>query len=285
MNLFGHQLFSALVLGAVYALVAMSMTLIYSTSKQIQLAHGDVMIVGGYVGYLVASVVHNIVLAVVVAGVACGVLGLVLNEAVFRWLRGAGHLYLVAGLALSAILEEALRLVFFQGRPITYPASVGGNSDGVGIALAILAAAIVVGAGFQVFSTRGTWGRALRATADNPEAARLLGVPVERMIRVSYAIGSATVGMAGVMLALVYQYVTPFLGIEVGLVAIAVVLFGGLGNVLGALVGSLLVAVAEVMTTTYVSSSYKDVVAFALIIVVIRFRPQGLFGRKANLRA
>lgn len=286
MNLLLEQLFSAIVLGGVYALVAVSMTFIYSVSKQIQLAHGGVMVIGAYVGFFVARWTSNLIAALLVAGLVCGVLGLVINDAIFRWLRGSGHIYLVAGLALSAIIAESLRLSFYAGHPITYPASVGGG-HGVptGLRFAILGLSLAAGVGFQLFLFRTQRGRALRSVADNAEAARLLGVSHENMVRLGFIIGSAMAGMAGVLLALIYQYVTPYLGEQIGLVAVAIVLFGGLGSIPGALIGSFIVAFSEILTTTYVSSGYKDAVTFALIIAIIRLRPQGIFGRKANLRA
>lgn len=192
---------------------------------------------------------------------------------------------IVAGLALSAVIEETLRLSINQGRPVTYPASVEGNGASNLFQLLILVLALALGAAFQWFLLRTKHGRALRATADNPEAARLLGISTDRMIRLSFIIGSAMCACAGVLLTLIYQYVTPFLGGTAGLTAVAIILFGGLGNIPGAVAGSFVMALSQTFTSTYVSSSYRDAIAFAIIVVIVFFRPNGLFGRETSIRA
>lgn len=286
MSLFFHLLVDALVLGGVYALIAVSMTFIYSVSKQLQIAHGDVMILGAYTGFFVLQVLPNLLVALVAGLVVGGVAGLLINEAIFRWLRSAGHLHIVAGLALAAAIEESLRLSINQGRPVTYPAPVqGAAGPGSAFEILILVLALVLGALFQWFLMRSKQGRALRATADNPETARLLGISTDRMIRLSFVIGSAMAAGAGVLLALIYQYVTPFLGGSASLIAIAIILFGGLGNIPGAIAGSFVMALSQTYTSSYVSSAYRDAIAFAVIILIVFFRPHGLFGRETSVRA
>ena len=285
MWLFTHQLIDALVLGGVYALIAVSLTFIYSVSKQLQLAHGEVMILGAYTGYFTLLLVPNLFVALA-AGLVCGALaGWLINDGIFRWLRGAGHLSIVAGLALSGVISESLRLSINQGRPVTYPAAIAGTgSPGVFQAI-VLVLALALGGAFQWFLLRSKHGRALRATADNPEAARLLGISTDRMIRLSFVIGSAMCACAGVLLTLLYQYVTPFLGSSAGLTAVAIILFGGLGNIPGAIVGSFVMSLSQTFTSTYISSSYRDAIAFAIIVVIVFIRPNGLFGRESSVRA
>jgi branched-chain amino acid transport system permease protein len=286
MHLLAHQLFDGIVLGGVYALIAISLTFIYSVSKQLQLAHGDVMVIGAYVGYFVLGFVPNLLLAILAGVVVGGLVGLLVNDGIFRWLRRSGHLSIVAGLALSAVIEEALRIGINQGRPVTYPSTVAGASGAsVGFELLILALALALGVAFQWFLVRSKHGRALRATADNPEMAQLLGISSERTIRLSFVIGSAMCASAGVLLAVIYQYVTPFLGASVGLTAVAIILFGGLGNVPGAVLGAFVMALSQTLTSTYISSAYRDAIAFAIIVVVVFFRPNGLFGRDTGVRA
>ena len=173
MWLFTHQLLDGLVLAGVYALIAVSLTFIYAVSKQLQLAHGEVMILGAYAGYFTLLVVPNLFVALAVGLVLGALAGWAINDGIFRWLRGAGHLSIVAGLALSAVIEETLRLSINQGRPVTYPASVEGNGASNLFQLLILVLALALGAAFQWFLLRTKHGRALRATADNPEAARV----------------------------------------------------------------------------------------------------------------
>lgn len=283
MNLFVHQIFSALVLASVYALLAVSMTFIYSVSHQIQLAHGDVMVLGAYTGYLIDTLTGNLILSFMAGFLVGGVIGIVLNDAIFRWLR-RGYMYLVAGLALAAIAEQAIVLTVDQGRPITYPASSGGSTS-VALQWTVIAVCLGIGVVFQLFVSRSQLGRSLRATADNHESATLLGVRVERMIRLGFGLGSAMAGVSGVLLALLYRYMTPTTGANIDLLVVAIVLFGGLGSVPGAVLAALVVALTEVFSGTYISSGYADVFAFALIIVVVRFRPAGLLGNSRAVRA
>ena len=286
MELLLHQLLDATVLGGVYALVAVSLTFIYAVSKQLQLAHGDVMIFGAYCGYFVLLAVPNLFVALLGGLLFGALLGYFIDAAIFRWLRNAGHLHIVAGLALAAVIQESLRLTVNGGRPITYPASVqGAAGPSMTFQIVILVIALTMGAGFQWFLLCTKQGRALRATADNPEMARLLGISSDRMIRLSFVIGSAMCAGAGVLLAVIYQYVTPFLGGTAGLIAVSIILFGGLGNIPGAILGSFVMAAAQTLTSTYLSSAYRDAIAFGIIIAVVFFRPYGLFGRESSVRA
>ncbi|MHB8393227.1 MAG: branched-chain amino acid ABC transporter permease [Candidatus Dormibacteria bacterium] len=287
MGLLAVEVFSGLVIGAVYSLVALGLTVMFAVSKQLQLAQGDVAVVGAYVGYLVARVVPNLAVALVAAAVVCGLIGLLLEVGVFRWLRGPHHTYLVAGLMISALIEEILFLGYHNGTAISYPvgALIGFKGSSSVVEWIVVGAALALGAVFEAFMTHTKWGRALRATADDPVAARLQGVPVEWMVRLGFVVGSALGGVAGVLLGLVYQFITPGLGIQVGILAIAAVLFGGLGSVKGCVIGAFVLGLVQVLASAYISSGYAYAIAFLLIIVVVRFRPHGLFGVSREARA
>jgi branched-chain amino acid transport system permease protein len=285
-SLFVNQLFNAILLGGVYALAAISMTFIYSVSKVVQLAQGDIIIFGAYVGFVTVTAVPNLLLGIVLGAIITGILGLLINDLIFRWIRNAGHFPLVAGIALSTIIEESLRLTFSEGHPITYPVSVAGEgAASVGLQLLILGTALVAGAGFQFFLSKTRHGRALRATADNPEMASLLGVSTGQMIRLSFIVGSALAGGAGVLLAIVLQYVDPFVGSDIEFVAIAIILFGGLGSIPGAVVGAFVLAMSQVFVATYIGGTLRDAATFGVILLIMLVRPQGLFGRAQTLRA
>jgi branched-chain amino acid transport system permease protein len=215
-----------------------------------------------------------------------GVFGLLINDLVFKWIRHAGHFPLVAGIALSTLIEEVLRLTFFQGHPVTYPESVAGQgAASIQLQVLILAAAIGLGVAFQLFLSKTGYGRALRATADNPEMASLLGVPTGQMVRLSFVVGSALAGGAGVLLAIVLQYINPFVGGDIVFVAIAIVLFGGLGSIPGAVLGAFILSTSQILASTYLGGTYRDAATFGLIMLIILFRPQGLFGREQSVRA
>ncbi len=285
LSLFTTQIVNSLVLGGVYALLSISLTFLYSVSGVLQLAQADVMVVGAYCGYLTTLLVPNLVVGVLVGTLVTGLLGLAIYEGIFRWMRNSGHLILVAGLALSSLIEESLKVIFLSGHPVAYGQRVVGNGSSLGFQLLLLGLAVAIGAAFQIFLMRSRWGRALRATADDHETARLLGIPVNLMVRLSFVISSALAGGAGVLLAVIFQYITPFIGGQIEFTAVAVILFGGLGSIPGAIIGSFILATSQVFATTYLSSSYQDAITFGLIVLILVFRPKGLFSVSREVRA
>jgi branched-subunit amino acid ABC-type transport system permease component len=287
MSLFWQQVAAGLILSGIFSLLALSMSLIYSVAEVVQFAQGDVMILGAYTGYVSARWVHSLPLALVSAVVVTAIIGLVLNEAVFRWIPRGSHLPLIAGLALSTVIEELLRISFNAGAAVTYPASVTSTSFQAGGAYQFVVFGIAVALSIVLTLTlRYTkYGRALRATADNSEMARLLGVRVQMMTRSAFAIGSGLAGCAGVLYVMVNGFITPYLGPGQEFVAIAAILLGGLGSAAGAVVGSVIVAMTQVMTAAYISSSWQPMFTFGLIILIVVVRPAGLFGRPTEVRA
>jgi branched-chain amino acid transport system permease protein len=287
MSLALHQVVNAFVLGSIYSLLSVSLTFTYSISRVVNLAQGDLMMVGAYAGY-VASKHHldNIAAMLVIGIVVAAVAGWLASDLIFRWVRDHGYISLVAGVALSSVIEEALRLSYDSGNPVAYPRSlVGRGLSDPKLEITVVGVAVVLGTAFHLYVSRSSAGRAMRATSDDARVARLLGIPTERMVRLSFIVGAGLAGGAGVLLALTQGYVTPSVGSNVEFVAVAVILFGGLGSIPGAVVGSIVVGFAEVFSSTYLSSSYRDAFTFALIIIVMIVRPAGLFGRLHVRRA
>ncbi len=277
-----------IVVGSIYALMALGLNLIYAVAEVVQLAQGNVLVVGAYVGFLVTLFVPNLFVAELCAIVVCGVLGIVLQVVVFRPLEPRGHLPpLVAGLMIGTAITEGLRALFLGGNPVRYPAeaTMAGtlvDFGGVRVSQAqavIVLIVIVLAVGLNLLLNRTKLGLSIRAVAERPAAAAMLGIPVRRVIALGFGFGSALAGAGGVLIAVVFSYVTPFIGDDLGFVALAICLFGGLGSLTGAVAGAFLVAFTEQVSTIYLASSYKDALVFALIVVVMVFRPQGLFGR------
>ena len=287
MTLFWNQVTAGIVLTGIFALLAVSMTLIYSVSDVVQFAQGDVMIFGGYVGFLTAKVAPNLALALLTAAVVTGLTGLLLNEVVFRWLPKTGHLPLIAAIALSTALSEAMRLIFDSGQPVVYPSSMHAERFAAGGSLQFVVFAIALAFGVAVHSLIKwtSFGRALRATAENREMARLLGVPVANMVRLTFVLGSAMAGVAGVLFALVSGFIDPFLGQSQVFIAVTAMLLGGLGSVTGAVIGSIVVSFTQVFVGTYLSSSWQQMFTFGLIVLILAIRPTGLFGSTRGVRA
>lgn len=287
MSLALQQVVNAIVLGSIYSLLSVSLTFTYSVSRVVSLAQGDIMVVGAYAGYVAATHhLDNIVTVILVGIVVAGVAGWLSSDLIFRWVRDKGYMSLVAGAALSAAIEEALQLGFDNGNPVAYPRNlVGSGLSDTKLQVTVVVVAIILGVVFHLFVSRSSPGRAMRATSDDPSVARLQGIPVERMVRLAFILGAALAGGAGVLLALTQGYLTPSVGSNVEFVAVAVILFGGLGSVPGAVIGAIIVGFAQVFSSTYISSSYQDALTFALIVIVMIVRPTGLFGRLQMRRA
>jgi branched-chain amino acid transport system permease protein len=277
----------SIVLGSIYALLSVSLTFTYAVSGVVNLAQGDVLILGSYAGYVAASHhLDNIPLVLIAGIVVGGIVGWLESDLIFRWVRRLGYMSLVAGVALSAIIEQSLQLRFDAGNPVPYPSNlVGQGISDPRLEFTIVGVAVVLGTAFHLFVSRTNIGRAMRATSDDPVVARLQGIPVERMVRLAFILGAALAGGAGVLYAMSQGYITPFLGTNVEFVAVAVVLFGGLGSVPGAVAGSILVGFAQVYSGAYISSTYQDAFTFGLIIFVMLVRPAGLLGRVRERRA
>jgi branched-chain amino acid transport system permease protein len=276
------QTFNALALAGAYAILAISLTFIYGVTDILHFGHAESAVVGGYAGFVVATFVPSLLLAVAVAALVTAVLGWVVYDGLFRWLKGPNHVALIGGIALGLLLQEGLRLVF-GGYPISYPATLGGSRDTYEVITLGLALAVTVS--FELFMRKSRYGRALRAVADNREMSRLLGIRVVLMERLTFIIGSAMAGASGVLLALILGFLSPFLGASLILGVTAMVLVGGLGSVAGAILGAVAIAFSQVFSTTYISSTYRDAITFGLIIVVLLVRPQGLLGVGREPRA
>jgi branched-chain amino acid transport system permease protein len=285
MSLIVAQLENAAVLAAIYALLAVGLNFIYAVTRIVQLAQGDLMALGGYVGVLVSRDVHDLPVAVLAGTIGVGVFGVVIGEVIFARLPTRNHMPLVAGVALSIALEEGMRLLFYQGTPISYGADVAGANGRLGLRLILIGFAIVLGVGFEAYLRFTRSGRALRATADDSGVARLMGVSTRRMRILSFGLGSALAGGGGALLVAYFGYVNPTVGQGLEFIAIAAVLLGSLGSMVGALVGSCVMALAYVAASTYISSSYANTLVFAVVLVVVVWRPQGLFGHVRGVRA
>lgn len=287
MHLFLLEIESGVVLAAVYALLSVSLTFTYRATGVVQLAQGDVMMCGAFAAFFAARVTHNLA-AVVVAGAAASmVVGLIAYLSIFRFLIKEGHLPpLVAGLALSAILEEALRNLFFHGQSEPFP-----RLDWVStlsthhLNALIVAVAVVIGVGFEGVLRFTRAGREVRATSDNADVARLLGVNAAARRTMAFALSSALAGVAGVLLALVYGSISFHTGASLEFVAVAAILLGGLGSVPGALIGALVLGLGSALISTYVSSGYVNGLVFLIVLVVIVARPSGLLGKDFGSRA
>jgi branched-chain amino acid transport system permease protein len=295
-----QHLINGIAAGTIYALVALGYTMVYGVLQLINFAHGDVMMVGTFVGYAVAQKLGRAnqasflgVLLVFLAGMgACAVLGFVIERFAYRPLREKPRLTsLITAIGISFTLSYGFQLDFGflpGAAPRAFPEIIRphewlvfGDRDVViwnwqvisfGIAVALM-----VGLQFLVFRTR--FGTAMRAVSFDHRVAGLMGIPTDRVIAGTFMLGSALAAGAGILYAIKDTAVQPLMGLYVGLKAFVAAVIGGIGHVPGAVAGALLLGLVEEFVVGYSSSSWRDAVAFGFLIVVLLVRPQGLFGR------
>ena len=287
----------------VYALIALGYTMVYGILRMINFSHGEVFMVGGFVGWLVISGLLAsriglpapliIVLALAAAIVLCGALGYGIERIAYRPLRNSRSMgAIISGLGVSIFLQTAAILVF-GARPRvieTWKLIPNGWTLTVGpVTVSFVRALVVLVAlglmiGLEAFVLRTKWGKATRATAQDLEAATFMGIDVDRVVSMVYVIGSALAGVGGVLVGLLYTQVDFAFGFFIGIKAFTAAVIGGIGNIRGALLGGLVLGVAEAVATGFLSSTYRDVITFALLVAVLLLRPAGLLGRPLRLR-
>lgn len=283
-----QQSINGLLIGGVYAILAVGYTLIFGVLRLVYLAFGASVTVGGYTGYWAVVHTHNVVLAIFLACVVGCLSGLLIDLLAVRFVKSEEHLVpLVSTVAIAAVTAEAFRVTVNNGLAVSYPDTIlsgslrlGAADDPYRIGIAQLAALgvsvvalVVVGLVLQ-----RTWlGRGIRCVADSKDLARMLGVSVGKAYSVTVGLASALAGLGGVLLGISLPGISPYFGEQMQFNALAVVLFGGLGSVRGALVGGVLLGLGQAYSSAYLSGTITTAFSFLLVIVVLLFRPRGLF--------
>jgi branched-chain amino acid transport system permease protein len=308
-DIFLQQLINGLVLGSVYALVALGYTMVYGILELINFAHGEITMMGAMVALAVigalgvaAPGLPGVVLlgaGLLVAIPVCMALGLLIERVAYRPLRNAPRLApLITAIGVSIILQNVAMLIWGkqyipfpdilpQGRHQLHGATISDTQ----IIILVLAAVLMIGLTLLVKKTR--LGRAMRATAQSRQVASLMGVDANRVIAITFVIGSALAAIAGVMVSAYYGLAHYYMGFLLGLKAFSAAVLGGIGNLAGAMLGGLLLGVIEAMGAGYIGdltggflgSNYQDVFAFFVLIMVLVFRPSGLLGERVGERA
>ena len=287
--MFLQQFFNGLTTGSVYALIALGYTMIYGILGLINFAQGEIYMFGAFVAVLLLATGRvNFFLAFAAGMAAAAVLGVVLERLAFRPLRGSHPLVPLISAIGASIFLQSLALLLFGPNDRPFPiqftfSSV--NLAGVPVStlqLAILAAALGFMGLLVAFVRYTRYGKAIVACALDRDTARLMGIKVDRMVALTFLIGSALSGAAGIMMAIYYNATYPRMGLLPGLKAFSAAVLGGVGNIPGAILGGLLLGVAEGLGGAYVSSAYKDAIAFAILILVLLLRPQGILRGRGN---
>ena len=281
--MFLQQLLNGLTTGSVYALIALGYTMIYGILGLINFAQGEIYMFGAFVTVLLlAGGQVNFFLAFTIGMAAAGLLGVVLERVAFRPLRGSHPLVPLISAIGSSIFLQSLALLLFGPNDRPFPVQFTFSSVNLaGASVSALQVAILGAAlgfmGLLVAFVRYTrYGKAIVACALDRDTARLMGINVDRMVALTFFIGSALSGAAGIMMAIYYNATYPRMGLLPGLKAFSAAILGGVGNIPGAILGGLLLGVAESLGAAYISSGYKDAIAFAILILVLLIRPQGI---------
>ena len=290
MSEFLQQLLNGLSLGAIYALIALGYTMVYGVLRFINFAHSDVFMVGAFIGYYAgqivpAGTVAGGLLVLVAAMLGCAALGITIERLAYRPLRGAPTLnVLITAIGVSLLLEYSGQ-VFFGAAPRMFPPvfpmrnfQVGGLVLSTNQLIVILVAVLLM-IGLELIVHRTKIGTAMRAVSLNPKAAQLVGINIDVVISFTFGLGSALAGAGGILYALNYPSIEPLMGVMPGLKAFVAAVLGGIGNIPGAALGGLLLGTVETFVSGSQWSTYKDAIAFAILIVILLFRPAGLLGR------
>lgn len=290
MTEFLQQLLNGISLGAIYALIALGYTMVYGVLRFINFAHSDVFMVGAFAGYYLgqhvpAGTIAGGLVVMLGAMVICAILGMSIERLAYRPLRGASTLnVLITAIGVSLFLEYTGQLVF-GATPRTFPQLFPVTTLQIGALsvssnqLLVIGVALVLMIGLQLIVFRTRIGTAMRAVSLNPNAARLVGVNNDVVISFTFGLGSALAAAGGILYAMNYPSIDPLMGVMPGLKAFVAAILGGIGNIPGAALGGLLLGTVETFVAGSAFSTYKDAIAFAILIIILLFRPAGLLGR------
>ena len=287
MSLFLQYLLNGISLGSVYAIIALGYTMVYGIAKMLNFAHGDVIMVGGYVSFCAMAYLGmpgwaSVILAVVV----CTVLGVIIEGLAYRPLRDAGPLaVLITAIGVSYFLQNAAQLIW-SATPKNYPTIINfpvpaflAEYKVSAVSIVTVLACLVIMAGLMWFTSKTKMGKAMRACSEDKAAAQLMGVNVNKTISLTFAIGSGLAAIAGVLLCSYSPVLQPTTGAMPGIKAFTAAVFGGIGSIPGAFVGGILLGIIEALAKAYISSNMANSIVFAVLIVVLLVKPAGLLGK------
>ena len=285
-----QQLINGISLGSIYALIALGYTMVYGIVKLINFAHGDVFMVGAFIGFYSITVLDlSFFSALLISMLACAIFGVLIEKIAYKPLRNATRIAaLITAIGVSLLIEYGT--IYFRGaQPEAYPGDVlpSQNIDFLGVSinsqsLFILGISVGLMILLQFIVHKTKIGKAMRAVSYDTEAAQLMGIDVNKTISATFAIGSALAGAAGVIFGTYYIKIEPLMGIIPGLKAFVAAVLGGIGIIPGAMVGGLLLGVIEALVSALGFSLWRDGVAFIVLILILIFRPSGLFGKNVR---
>lgn len=288
---FLQQLINGLALGSVYALLALGYTMVYGIIQLINFAHGEIYMIGAFSGFYCASslklpLIPTLLVAMAVSALA----GIIIEKIAYKPLRNSPRIaLLITAIGVSLFLQNAMRLLV-GSNPKPFPDLINAGSINLGsvqiqvktILMFGISALLVILLQFIVYKTK--IGKAMRASSQDMEAASLMGINVDNTISITFAIGSALAGIAGVLVAISYPSITPYMGAMPGLKAFVAAVLGGIGSIPGALVGGIAIGLLETFSKAYISTNFSDAIVFAILILILLIKPSGLLGKKTKVK-
>lgn len=289
---FISYLISGISLGSVYAIIALGYTMVYGIAKMLNFAHGDIIMVGGFVTYtIVSSMGMSPMLGILASVVVCTVLGVVIERVAYRPLRNAvsSLAVLITAIGVSYLLQNLALLIFgADTKSFTSVVSVPALklADGAlvisGETIVTILACIIIMVALTLFINKSKAGQAMLAVSEDKGAAQLMGINVNGTIALTFAIGSGLAAIAAILLCSAYPSLTPYTGAMPGIKAFVAAVFGGIGSIPGAMIGGILLGVIEILSKAYISSQLSDAIVFGVLIVVLLVKPSGILGKQVQ---
>lgn len=293
MSEFIQQLINGLSLGSIYALIALGYTMVYGILKFINFAHGEVFMLGAFSGYYLAKAfgidTSNLPMALIIlllTMIITAAIGVTIEKLAYRPLRRSSKLtVLITAIGVSLFLQYTGQLIF-GAAPRSFPNILEGYKISIGGAqidsnqIVVIISAIILMLALRFIVMKTKIGTAIRAVSNNMTASSLMGINIDTVISFTFAIGSALAGAAGILYSINYPSIDPLMGLLPGLKAFIAAVLGGIGNFPGAALGGLVIGVVETLTVGYLSPTFRDAVAFAILIIILIFKPTGLLGTK-----
>ncbi|QTQ15508.1 branched-chain amino acid ABC transporter permease [Treponema parvum] len=293
--IFLQQLINGLSLGSIYALIALGYTMVYGIVKLINFAHGDIMMIGAYTGYFVLKALgtnsQGMIAAFVVSMGFCALLSIAIERFAYRPLRTAPRLNsLITAIGVELILQNTMRVLPFVGPdPRQFPTfpiknfRIGSVSvSNIQLVVIILSALLMIALSYIVDRTKT--GKAMKAVSYDLQASSLMGISVNNTIAFTFAIGSVLAAAGGILYATAYPQIDPFMGYMPGLKAFVAAVLGGIGSIPGAMLGGIILGIAETLTKGFLSSQFADAISFSILIIILLVKPSGILGKTARVK-
>ena len=287
---FISYLINGISLGSIYALISLGYTMVYGIAKMLNFAHGDVIMIGGYVAFTAISTYNCPVwLAVILSIIVCTLLGVIIERVAYKPLRNSSSLtVLITAIGVSYLLQNAALLIF-GATPKTFNSIVSVPEWHINNQLTIsgetittIVITVVIMVALTLFVNKTKQGSAMLAVSEDKGAAQLMGINVNKTISITFAIGSALAAVASLLLCSTYPQISPYTGAMPGIKAFVAAVFGGIGSIPGAMIGGILLGIIESLSKAYISSQMADAIVFGVLVLVLIVKPTGILGKKIN---